>query len=63
MNKQRRKDIDTIIQSLEETREQIQTVLDEEQEYLDNIPENLKNSERHETAETAVAFSSRKQFL
>lgn len=55
MNKQRRKDIDTIISSLEEIREQIQTVLDEEQDYLDNIPENLQNSERYETAETAVS--------
>lgn len=54
MNKQRRKDIDTLIQGLEEIREQIQFVLEEEQEYLDNIPENLKNSERYETAETAV---------
>jgi len=55
MNKQRRKDIDTIIQTLEEIREQIQFVLEEEQEYLDNIPENLQNSERYETAQTAVS--------
>lgn len=55
MNKQRRKDIDTIIQALEEIREQIQFVLEEEQEYLDNIPENLQNSEKHETAQTAVS--------
>lgn len=54
MNKQRRKDIDTIIQNLEGIREQIQMVLEEEQEYLDNIPENLQNSDRYETAETAV---------
>ena len=55
MNKQRRKDIDTLIQALEEIREQIQFVLEEEQEYLDNIPENLQNSERYETAQTAVS--------
>ena len=55
MNKQRRKDIDALIQALEEIREQIQFVLEEEQEYLDNIPENLQNSERYETAETAVS--------
>jgi len=55
MNKQKRKDIDTIIQTLEEIREQIQFVLEEEQEYLDNIPENLQNSERYETAQTAVS--------
>ena len=55
MNKQRRKDIDTIIQALEEIREQIQFVLEEEQEYLNNIPENLQNSERYETAQTAVS--------
>ena len=54
MNKQRRKDIDTIIEALEEIRAQIQFVLEEEQEYLDNMPENLQNSEKHETAETAV---------
>lgn len=55
MNKQRRKDIDTIIQDLEEIRVQIQFVLEEEQEYLDNMPENLQNSERYETAQTAVS--------
>ena len=55
MNKQRRKNIDTIIQALEEIREQIQFVLEEEQEYLNNIPENLQNSERYETAQTAVS--------
>ena len=55
MNKQRRKDIDTIIQDLEEIRERIQFVLEEEQEYLNNTPENLQNSERYETAQTAVS--------
>ena len=55
MNKQRRKDIDTLIQALEEIRTQIQFVLEEEQEYLDNMPENLQNSERYETAQTAVS--------
>ena len=34
--------------------EEIQTVLQEEQDYLDNIPENLQSSERYKTAQEAV---------
>ena len=54
MNKQRRKDIDRIIDNIEQVREEMQTVLQEEQDYLDNIPENLQSSERYETAQEAV---------
>ena len=54
MNKQRRKDIDAIIERLESIREEIITVRDEEQDYLDNIPKNLQNSERYEIADNAV---------
>lgn len=65
MNKNRRKAIADIVTKVEEivadTREKleelqtsIESVRDEEQDYLDNIPENLQGSERYETAEQAV---------
>lgn len=65
MNKQRRKEISRIIEEiesavstakekLEELQIDIESVRDEEQEYMDNMPENLQGSERYETAEQAV---------
>lgn len=61
MNKERRKQIDVVIEaindfqnSFEELQQAIEEIRDEEQEYLDNIPENLQSSERYELAEDAV---------
>lgn len=54
MNNQRRKEIDSLIAQVEVLRERIEHVLDEEQEYLDNMPENLQCSERAETSGQAV---------
>lgn len=61
MNKERRRKIDKAIENvnslqniLEELQQQIEEIRDEEQDYLDNIPENLQNSERYETAENAL---------
>ena len=58
MNKERRRKIDKAVENvnslqnvLEELQQQIEEIRDEEQDYLDNIPENLQNSERYETAE------------
>ena len=62
MNKQRRKNIneiipriETLMQELEYLKEDVDTILSEEQEYLDNIPENLQGSERYEIAESAIS--------
>ena len=55
MNKQRRKDIDAIVEQFEEIKNAIQCVYDEEEEYRDNIPENMQSSERYETADAACS--------
>lgn len=54
MNRERRKNIQSIIDQLEELMGSIELVQDEEEEYRDNIPENLQGSERYETADEAV---------
>jgi len=56
MNKARRKQIEKIIEQLEVLREGIETVMEEEQEYFDNMPENLQGSERGEKSEECIGF-------
>lgn len=63
MNKDRRKAIADIINDmgqngalddLDSLAERIEAIRDEEQEYLDNMPESLQSSDRAETAQAAV---------
>lgn len=61
MNKVRRKQIDDVLKNinslqnmLDELQQSIEEIKDDEQDYLDNIPENLQNSERYEAAENAL---------
>ncbi|AVR56139.1 hypothetical protein SEA_REDFIELD_53 [Microbacterium phage Redfield] len=61
MNKQRRKDIEAIVSKLadlealkNEIQEAIEQVRDEEQEYYDNMPEGLQQSDRGYAAEEAA---------
>ena len=54
MNKARRKQISEIIDALEIAMSSIESVRDDEQEYFDNIPENLQGSDRYSIAEDAV---------
>ncbi|MBB6191489.1 glucose-6-phosphate isomerase [Sphingobium wenxiniae] len=66
MNRERRKEILGIIASLEDLAMQIGTIVEmidgaksDEEEYRDNIPENLQRSERYYRAEaSAEALSS-----
>lgn len=53
MNKQRRKTLNQIYDKLAELRDLLEEVKEEEEEYRDNMPENLQNSERYEIAENA----------
>ena len=67
MNKERRKAIYSIIehlnelnqkmmalsQDLEDTKDTIDDILDEEEEYRDNMPENLQGGERYDKADQA----------
>lgn len=54
MNKARRKELERAIELLEKATDIIDSCKDEEREYLDNMPENLQYSEKHEVAESAV---------
>ena len=53
MNKIRRKNLQSIIDQLEELKSSLEELQSEEEEYRDNMPENLKGSERYEQADEA----------
>ncbi len=54
MNKVRRKEISGVIEKLEDIRTKIEMIVSDEEEYFDNIPENLSCSERAEQSEEAI---------
>ena len=54
MNNTRRKQIQAIIDKLEDLKSDIECLKDEEQEAFDNLPEGIQASERGEAMETAV---------
>ena len=51
MNKQRRNRVDAVIEKLRDIQSEINDIQSEEEEYRDNIPENLQGSEKYENAE------------
>lgn len=53
MNKIRRKNLQSIIDQLEELKSSLEGLQAEEEEYRDNIPENMQGSERCEKADEA----------
>lgn len=53
MNKQRRKNIQSILDQIEELKGSLEEAQAEEEVYRDNIPENLQGSERYEKADEA----------
>lgn len=53
MNKYRRKSLQDIIDQLEELKGSLEDLQAEEEEYRDNMPENLQGSERYERADNA----------
>ena len=55
MNKQRRKEIDNLISDAIRLETSIEDLLDEEQDYFDNMPDNLQSSEKAEIAENAIS--------
>lgn len=55
MNKTRRKRIEALLTALSEIIDEVESLRDEEQEYLYNIPENLQSSERYAIAENAAS--------
>lgn len=54
MNKDRRLKIASIINNIEAVKEILQSVLSDEQDYFDNMPENLQSSMRAEASEEAI---------
>lgn len=52
MNKVRRARVDEVIERLQELQSEIEDILREEYEYRDNIPENMQQSEKYETADS-----------
>lgn len=55
MNKIRRKSLQNIIDQLEEVKGSLEDLQAEEEEYRDNMPENLCGSEKYEKADDAIA--------
>lgn len=54
MNKQQRKELQGYADSLEEIKSNIETMMEEEQDKLDNMPESLQESERGEAMQEAI---------
>lgn len=55
MNKVRRANIKETVDLIERVKSVLESILDEEQEYYDNIPENLQTSQRAEDSEDAIS--------
>lgn len=55
MNNTRRKSLTDIKDRIESLKSDLETLLEEENDYLDNIPENMQGGERYEKAENAVS--------
>ena len=54
MNKVRRKQLSEVTSILETAKGMLEEIRDDEQDYFDNIPENLQCSERAEASEEAI---------
>jgi len=55
MNKQRREILQSILNRIEKVISDIESARDDEQEFYDNIPENLRDSHMGQAAEEAIA--------
>lgn len=53
MNKTRRKALKALMDQLEDIKSSLEEIQSEEEDYRDNIPENLQGSERYEIADAA----------
>ena len=54
MNKQRKHKIRDVRKEIENCKENLQKILDEEQDYFDNMPANLQGSMRGSDSEDAI---------
>jgi len=53
MNKARRKELQEVIEKINEAKELLENIMCDEEEYRDNMPENLQSSEKYEKADEA----------
>lgn len=61
MNRERRRTLLSLKNSLEELKEVLDMILEEETDYFDNLPESAKDSERWEESEVAIDILVRAQ--
>lgn len=54
MNKQRRKELSDLLGQLQDIRERLENLRDDEQSAYENMPENLRDSERGEAAQNMI---------
>lgn len=54
MNKARRAILTKVCDSLSDLQEEVSAVMDEEEEAMENMPENMQSSDRHDDMEKAV---------
>lgn len=54
MNKQRRADIQAIVEELNDLRSRIEGIESDEQDYLDNMPEAFQQGEKGDAASSAI---------
>lgn len=55
MNKVRRKELSRVVDLLDQARDLLETIRDEEQEAFDNLPESIQCSERGEAMENCIS--------
>ena len=58
MNNKRRKEISKIVSTLEDVRDKLSEVVDEEQCAFDNMPESIQGSDRGCDSEEAIGYLS-----
>lgn len=56
MNKVRRKQLEEVMLRLVNLRDELESIMQDEEEYRDNIPENLQSSEKYEKADDACSY-------
>jgi len=55
MNNERRKQIDAVLALVTEARAKLEEIRDDEQQYLDNLPDNMPSRRRSSRLEDAVS--------
>lgn len=55
MNNNRRKQIQEAVQELEHIKSVFENIRDEEQEYFDNMPENMQGGDKGQSSESAIS--------